>query len=208
MDLVKQQYLISGVLSADSGKIVFDNINITNKPVHEISNLGISRLFQQSRLFNNLTVKDNLLLSIDNEDTKFFNNLIGLNKITKEKEEKVKEIAKAVGISEFLGKLSKDLSFGQKRLVEIARAILNYHKLLMLDEPVAGVTPLLRKEIAKLLLDLKNKGETILLIEHDMNFTLKIADEVIVMDEGEVIAKGTPKEIKNNKKVLEAYLGE
>jgi len=78
----------------------------------------------------------------------------------------------------------------------------------MLDEPIAGVTPSLRKEIANILVDLKKKGETIFVIEHDMNFVLNIADEVIVMDEGKVIVQGKPSEIKNNKKVLEAYLGE
>jgi len=100
------------------------------------------------------------------------------------------------------------LSFGQKRLIEIVRTILNPHKLLMLDEPVAGVNPRLRKYISEILLDLKKQGTTILLIEHDMNFALGLADEVIVMDEGKVIAKGTPNKIRNNKKVLEAYLGD
>ena len=108
----------------------------------------------------------------------------------------------------FEHKATRNLSYGQKRLIEIARTILNPHTLLMLDEPVAGVTPVLRQEIAQILTKLKKQGETILLIEHDMNFTLGIADEVIVMDEGKVIAKGNPKEIKNNKRVLEAYLGE
>jgi branched-chain amino acid transport system ATP-binding protein/neutral amino acid transport system ATP-binding protein len=200
--------LVSGVLKADSGKIIFDGKEITNKSPEYISNLGISRMFQQSRLFKNLTVRENLLLAIDNEDTKFWKNLIGLNKITKEKEEKIKEMLKLVEMEKFENKLTRELSFGQKRLIELVRTILNPHKLLMLDEPVAGVNPKLRKIIAKVLLKLKKEGKTILLIEHDMNFALSLADEVIVMDEGKVIAKGKPKEIKNNPKVLEAYLGE
>jgi branched-chain amino acid transport system ATP-binding protein len=101
-----------------------------------------------------------------------------------------------------------ELSFGQKRLVELARAMLNPHKLLMLDEPIAGVNPKIREEISGILLGLKKKGETILLIEHDMNFVLGIADGVVVMDEGKVIARGKLGQIKNNKKVIEAYLGE
>jgi len=199
--------LISGILKEDSGNAYFDGVNITNKGVEETSNLGISRLFQQSRLFGNLTVKENLILAIDEDNTKFWKNLIGY-KLSKEKEDKINEIAKLCSITEFLEKQTKSLSFGQKRLAEIARALLKSHKFLMLDEPVAGVNPKLRKEISDLLLRLKKNGETILLIEHDMNFTLNISDRVVVMDSGKVIAEGKPSEIKNNPQVLEAYLGD
>ncbi|KKP79945.1 MAG: DNA phosphorothioation-dependent restriction protein DptG [Candidatus Moranbacteria bacterium RIFOXYA12_FULL_35_19] len=199
--------LISGIIKQDSGKIFFDEKDITNFSVEQISNLGISRVFQQSKLFKNLTVRENLLLAIDNEDTKLWKNMFGLNKMTKEKKEKVSEILKEFGISEIENKTASDLSFGQKRLVELARTILNPHQLLMLDEPVAGVNPKIRQDIIKLLLKLKKNGETILLIEHDMNFTLGLADDIIVMDAGKVIAVGKPNEIKNNKLVLEAYLG-
>lgn len=204
--------LISGILRPDSGKILFkpekEWIDITHKSIEFISNLGISRLFQQIQLFNNLTVKENLLLAFDNNDTKFLKNLFGFNKITKEKEEKIKEILKFVNMERFENSLAKNLSYGQRKLIELSRAILKPHKFLMLDEPVAGVNPFLREKITEILLLLKEKGETILLIEHDMNFTLKISDWVIVMEKGNVIAEGTPKEIKNNPKVLEAYLGE
>jgi len=200
--------LVSGIMSSGSGRILFDGKDLTNKSPEDISNSGISRMFQQSRLFNNLTIRENLLLAIDNEDTKFWKNMLGKNKITKEKESQVKEMLKLVRMENFEHKTARNLSYGQKRLIELVRTILNPHTLLMLDEPVAGVTPTLRKEISQILLKLKKQGETILLIEHDMNFTLGIADEVIVMDEGKVMARGKPQEIKNNKKVLEAYLGE
>jgi len=199
--------LISGIISEDEGKIIFNELDITHKSIEATSNLGISRLFQQSRLFGNLTVRENLVLALDNEDTKFWKNLF-FHKITQEEEEKIKYISELVGITGFMNKSAKDLSFGQKRLAEIARAILKPHKFLMLDEPVAGVTPPLRKDIAELLLKLKSNGETILLIEHDMTFTLGVSDQVVVMDSGKVIAEGTPKEIKTNPKVLEAYLGD
>lgn len=200
--------LISGVLKEDSGKIIYNKTDITRFSPEQVSNVGISRLFQRSQLFDNLTIRENLLLAIDNEDTKFWKNFLGKNKTTKEKEERVNKMLKLVEMESFSNKLGRELSFGQKRLIEITRTILNPHKLLMLDEPVAGVNPKLRKKISEILLDLKKKGETILLIEHDMNFALNLADEVIVLDEGKVIAKGTPKQIKSNKKVLEAYLGE
>ena len=147
-------------------------------------------------------------MALDNEDTKFWRNLLGLNKITKGKEGKVKEMLNLVGMGKFENKLARELSYGQKRLVELTRTILNPHKFLMLDEPVAGVNPKLREKIKEILLKLKNQGETILLIEHDMNFTLKVSDWVIVMEKGRVIAEGKPEEIKTNPKVLDAYLGE
>lgn len=200
--------LISGVLKEDSGNIIYDKTNITNFLPEQVSNVGISRLFQKSQLFDDLTIKENLILAIDNEDTKFWKNLFGKNNITKEKEKIVVEMLKSIEMDSFSNKLGRELSFGQKRLVEIARTILNPHKLLMLDEPVAGVNPKLRKKISEILLNLKKQGATILLIEHDMNFALNLADEVIVLDEGKVIAKETPNKIKNNKKVLEAYLGD
>lgn len=200
--------LVLGLMKPDSGKIIFNGRNIIGLRPEEISNLGISRLFQQTRLFNNLTVKENLLLAMDNEDTKFWKIFFGRNKITREKEEKIKEMLGIVELEEFRNKLARDLSYGQKRLVELIRAILNPHIFLMLDEPVAGVNPKLRKIISKLLLKLKNQGETILLVEHDMDFAFGVADEIIVMHQGKVIAQGKPEQIKNNPRVLEAYLGE
>lgn len=200
--------LVSGILKAEAGEIIFGGENITNLSPEKVSNLGISRLFQQSRLFNNLTVKENLLLALDNEDTKFWKNLFGLNKVTLNKEEKIKAMLSLVDLERFTDTLARDLSYGQKRLIELLRTILNPHQFLMLDEPVAGVNPKLRREISKLLLRLKTQGETILLIEHDMHFTLGLADIVVVMDEGRVIAEGSPEEIRNNPRVLEAYLGE
>lgn len=199
--------LISGIIKPDQGGIFLNNQNIINYSVDQVSNLGVSRLFQQPRLFKNLTVEENLLLAIDNEDVKLWKNIFGLNKITKEKQRAVQKILEDVGILEIENKITSDLSFGQKRLAELARTILNPHQLLMLDEPVGGVSPKIKKDIAKILLDLKKQGQTILLIEHNMPFTFFVADIIIVINAGRVIAKGTPDEIKENKEVLEAYLG-
>lgn len=199
--------LISGIIKPDQGGIFFNNQNIINYSVDQISNLGISRLFQQPRLFKNLTVKENLLLAIDNEDVKLWKNIFGLNKITKEKQGAVQKTLEDVGIPETKNKIANELSFGQKRLTELARTILNPHQLLILDEPVGGVNPGIKKDIANFLLDLKKQKQTILLIEHDMPFTFNIADSIIVINAGRVIAQGMPNEIKQNKEVLEAYLG-
>jgi len=199
--------IISGILKADSGKVRFNKKIISERQPHEISNMGFSRLFQQSRLFDHLSVKENLRLALSNEDTNLFKSLFKHFSV-EEEDKKILKLAKIMEIELFMNKLTKNLSYGQKRLVEIARAILNPHKILILDEPTAGVNPKLRKEITKILLNLKKRGDTILFIEHDLNFTLKIAEEIIVLDEGKIIAQGKPNEIKNNKKVLEAYLGE
>ena len=200
--------LISGIIKENSGQIIFNGKDITHLSPEKVSNSGISRLFQQTRLFNNLTVRENLLLALDNEDTKFWKILFGRNKITKEKKEKIKEMLKLIEMGKFENELTRNLSYGQKRLIELIRTILNPHQFLILDEPVAGVNPKLRKNINKILINLKNQGETILLIEHDMNFTLNIADVIIVLEKGKVIAEGTPKDIRINPKVLEIYLGE
>ena len=199
--------LISGIIKPDQGEIFLNNQNIINYSVDQISNLGISRLFQQPRLFKNLTVKENLFLAIDNEDVKLWKNIFGLNKITKEKQGAVQKILEDVGILETKNKIVNELSFGQKRLTELARTILNPHQLLMLDEPAGGINPKIKKDMVNFLLGLKKRGQTILLIEHDMPFTFSVADSIIVINMGKVIAQGTPNEIKQNKEVLEAYLG-
>jgi ABC-type branched-subunit amino acid transport system ATPase component len=200
--------LVAGILKPDSGQILFDGKNIVGKSVDTISNLGISRVFQQAHLFRNLTVKENLFLALDNEDMSFWKNVLGLNKYNKAKKKRVGEALRDFEITKVENNSTGEISFGQKRLTELARAVLNPHKLLILDEPVAGVNPRLKKEIEKIILNLKTKGETILFIEHDMGFTLSIADSIIVLDAGKVIAQGTPEQIKKNPKVLEAYLGE
>ncbi len=200
--------LISGFEKKDKGKIFLSSQDITELKPYQISKLGLSRVFQKSRLFNNLTVKENLLISINKDNTQFWNNLLYPNKNKKLFEEKITDVLKLLNITKMKNHIAGDLSFGQKRLVELARAIILPHKILILDEPVAGVNPKIRKDIMKILSILKKQGETILLIEHDMYFTLNISDHIIVMDEGKVIAEGTPAQIKKNKKVLEAYLGD
>ena len=145
---------------------------------------------------------------MNDEDTKFWSSFVKISADKKNKiEEQIRQILKNFEMEKFINTRAENLSYGQKRLVEIARTILNPHNFLMLDEPVAGVNPRLRKKIKQILLKLKEKNETILLIEHDMDFTLKTADMIIVLEKGRVIAQGNPEKIKNNKRVLEAYLG-
>jgi len=199
--------IISGVLDSDKGKIVFAGKDIEKLNPEKRAGRGMSRVFQQPRLFGNLTVLQNLLLALNENDTKFWTSFLGLNG-DKGNEKKAISALEIVGMEQYKNKTASELSFGQKRLVELARAMLKKHLLLLLDEPVGGVTPPLRKKIASLLTQRQKEGGTILLVEHDMNFVLGIADEVFVLDEGKIIAHGKPSEIRKNKKVREAYLGD
>ena len=181
--------IINGIIKPDSGSIIFSDKNITGMKPHKIARTGISRTFQQAKVFKDMTVRDNLLLAKQADDTE------------------LKTVLKQVHYARELETKAGELSYGQQRLVELARAVLLPHKMLMLDEPTAGVNPAVRQELKQILKGLKDKGTTILLIEHDMDFVMDISDEVIVLTEGSVLTKGTPMEVKKDKRVLEAYLG-
>ena len=181
--------LVCGIIKPDKGEILFRGSKITKLPTHMIARAGISRTFQQARLFKNMSVKDNLLLA---------------HAAT---ENELNAILKKVHFPLDMNTRASELSYGQTRLVELARALLKPHKLLMLDEPTAGVNPKVRQELKEILKNLKKSGATIVLIEHDMEFVMSISDEVIVMAEGTVLMRGTPKQVQKDKRVLEAYLG-
>ena len=181
--------IISGLTNPESGTIRLLENNIAGMPAHKVAQAGISRTFQLTKVFRNLSIRDNLAIA----------------KTTDESE--MKKILESVYLSKPLDTLARELSYGQQKLLEIARALLMPHSLLMLDEPTAGVNPNIRQELKKILRKLRDKGKTVLLIEHDMEFVMDISNNVIVMAEGKVLKSGKPKEIMNDKKVLEAYLG-
>ncbi len=197
--------VISRIIPLDKGRIKLNDIDVTKYPPYKISKSGISRTFQDVRLFSNLTIKDHLAIATSKDDEGLFYNFFRGSKL---KINKIKIALKLVGLDKPLDTLGSDLSYGQRKLLDLAVGIAKPHKVLMLDEPVAGVNPLLRRRIKKILMKLRKVGETIVLIEHDMNFVMDIADYIFVLDAGKVIAHGKPKEIQNNKKVLSAYLGE
>jgi len=176
--------IITGFESPTSGSIIFKGSNITKLPAFKRAQLGISRNFQQVRLFRNLSIKDNLLLA-------------GAGTYNLE------ELHLKIPLS----RLSSELSYGQQRLVEIARSYLKPYSLLMLDEPTSGVNPVVRRELRRILLRLKKNHQTVFFIEHDMDFVMDVSDHVIVLNEGSVLAQGTPNKIRNDKRVLTAYLG-
>jgi len=198
--------IIAGLMRADEGKIIFLGQDLSNKPTHIIARMGLARTFQQVRLFNNLSIEENLLVALDLPGERFHKCFFYTRKSGPYKK-KVDEILALVGLSKPLTTLASELSYGQKRLLELARALMMDYSLLMLDEPTAGVNPALRNKLKILLRKLRHQGKTILLIEHDMDFVMSLSDEVIVLDAGTKLIAGKPELVRKDKKVLEAYLG-
>lgn len=181
--------IISGLTKPDAGKIRLLGKNINNLLPYRIAQQVISRTFQITKVFRNLSIKDNMLIAKKTNDNE------------------IKNILESFHLHKPLDTIASELSYGQQRLLEIARALLKPHILLMLDEPTAGVNQKIRQELKLILKKLKKDGKTVLLIEHDMEFVMDISDTVIVLNEGKVLKTGNPKNIVKNKKVLEAYLG-
>ena len=203
--------LITGMYKSDKGDIIFKGNSITNLKSYEIANLGMARTFQLIRLFPNLTIMENLLLAKkqfgESLSAALFKNK-SIKQELKNNRERCMEFLKLVGLEEKANTLAGNLSYGQSKLAEIARCLASEADLLLLDEPVSGVNPIMREKIRKALLKLKKQGKTIFIIEHDMRFVMKVCETIIAMDEGKEIAIGSPKKIKDNKRVLQAYLGE
>ncbi len=199
--------IISGLIKSDRGKIIFKEADITNLPPYQISDAGISRTFQQVELFKNMTIQDHLLMAQDDQDSRMLFNVLGLNRVRREKVEKMEGILNKLELSKSLKTIVSDLSYGQRKLLDLAIALLKPHQLLLLDEPVEGVSIQVREKIKNILEGLKEKGETVLIIEHDIDFVTSIADWIIVLDGGELLWQGKPEEIRQRPEVIEAYLG-
>lgn len=197
--------IISGLQNPDAGFVHFKEQNITKLKPHKIARLGIARTFQQVRLFKNLELKHHIEFAIDNKDESFFRNIFSRTNI---QEHNIRKALDKVGLDKNANTLANDLSYDQRKLLDLAISLAKPHDLLMLDEPVAGVTPALREEIKEMLLQEKKDGKTVLLIEHDMNFVADIADVVYVLANGKIIAKGKPEDVLKDKMVLDVYLGE
>jgi len=202
--------IITGMIKPDTGDVLFKGESIKHLPSYKIAKRGISRTFQLIKLFPKLTVMENLLIAKNHHSDNFSKLFLNYKLVKKEdsmNKEECKRILKLVGLDEKADHNAENLSYGQQKLLEIARVLSMDADLILLDEPVAGVNPLMREKIKGILQSLKEKGKTILFIEHDLEFLYSIADKIVVMDHGEEIAIGTPKEIQENKRVMEAYLG-
>ena len=204
--------LISGTIKPTSGKVIFNEENITGFPPHKLFKKGILRTFQIPHEFSNLTVLENLMMVPPNQSGEsLINALFQRNKFLIE-EKKIKN--KAIEVIEFLNlikltnELAGNLSGGQKKLLELGRTMMTDSKIVLLDEVGAGVNRSLLKELGSAILKLnKEKGYTFCMIEHDMEFISRLCNPVIVMAEGSVLFQGTSEEVKKNEKVIESYLG-
>ncbi len=196
--------LISGLLKPDSGKITFNGENIAGMQPHQITRRGISRTFQISRDLAEMTLLENLIVQ---SPTKGFADLFQGSMLAHE-EEHAMGLLDFVGITHLANEQSKNLSYGQKKLMEFAATLMTEPKLILLDEPAGGVNPALLEDIIERIEKLNRQGITFLIVEHNMDVVMNLCDPVIVMAYGTVLAHGAPREIQNNQEVLEAYLGE
>ena len=204
--------LIAGSLKPNSGKVLFNNEDITNVPSHDLFSKGILRTFQIAHEFTNLTVLENLMMVPSNQLGENLISALFTRKKFKIQEDKIRD--KAYSVTEFLNlkhlanELAGNLSGGQKKLLELGRTMMVDSKLVLLDEVGAGVNRTLLKDLGSAILKLnKEKGYTFCMIEHDMDFISRMCDPVIVLSEGSVLFEGTSEEVKSNELVIESYLG-
>lgn len=207
--------LLTGIYSPSEGDIVYNfqnEISIKNKKPYAIAASGISRTFQNIRLFSNMTVMENVIIGLHkNINYGFFSYFFRSPIFYKEEkaaENKALELLKIFNLENKKDELAKNLPYGEQRRLEIARALASNPEILLLDEPAAGMNPNETKELTELITWIRDKFDiTILLIEHDMSLVMSLCNRIYVLDYGQLIAEGTPNEIKKNPKVIKAYLG-
>jgi len=196
---------IAGVLPPTAGKIAFDGHDITRLPPHRRARLGVSRTFQITNLFPRLSVRDNMVLALRGKSTRKFS-LFGTPDVDDMERPQIAAALDAVRIAGRANVLVNDLSYGEQRQLEIALSLVTSPRLLLLDEPAAGLSPSERSMVAEIIRAL-GRDITVVLIEHDMDLALGLVDRVTCMFEGRVLVEEAPDEIRRNKQVQEVYLG-
>ena len=197
--------LLSGMIGIDGGMVIVDDaLKLSNIKPYDILAYGITRAFQEARLFNQMTVLDNVLAVLTER------NVFGalFEKHNDYHIGKAKEALEKVSLWEKRNELAVNLSYGQRKLLEIARAVSTRAEIYLFDEPFAGLFPEIIKTVSVIIKNLKQEGKTVILIEHNMEIIRELCDYAIVMDSGKLLAQGKPEEVLRKKEVIEAYLGE
>ncbi|WP_409175744.1 ABC transporter ATP-binding protein [Brevibacillus fortis] len=203
--------MVSGVIPPSEGEIRFSSQPLTRVQGYEYAGLGITRTFQNLQTFDDMTVLENVMVGMHTKTSASLFSC-GMNLAKSRKEEKLmQEQAQTwianVGLAEESSSLAGSLPYGKLRLMEIARAMVAQPRLLLLDEPAAGLNHTETAEMSRMFCQIRDNGTAILLVEHDMDMIMTIADRIVVLDQGSKIAEGTPREIQENPRVIAAYLG-
>jgi len=203
--------VISGHLAATHGKVVFAGQDITRAKAHKIAGLGIGRTFQTSNLFMQLSVLDNVFVGFHmSYRTNIWKRLLRFSSAIQEEndlKEKSRELVHSMRLGGLENELAKNLSHGYQRMLSICMALATHPRLLLLDEPVAGMNPAESQEMVATIRRVRSHGVSIVMVEHDMNVIMNLCDRVVVLNYGQKIAEGIPNDIRENKQVIEAYLG-